>query len=59
MGDPFAPETFQGPQISKVQFDRIMNYIDIGKKEGATCYFGGERVGDQGYFIESTLFTGM
>ncbi|KAI7848838.1 aldehyde dehydrogenase domain-containing protein [Circinella umbellata] len=57
VGDPFSAETFQGPQISETQFNRIMNYIAIGKKEGATCYLGGERVGDQGYFIEPTIFT--
>ncbi|KAI7859600.1 aldehyde dehydrogenase domain-containing protein [Circinella umbellata] len=57
IGDPFAAETFQGPQISEGQFNRVMNYIDIGKKEGATCYLGGNRVGDEGYFIEPTIFT--
>ncbi|KAG8987650.1 aldehyde dehydrogenase (NAD(P)(+)) ald5, partial [Tulasnella sp. 427] len=36
VGDPFHPETFQGPQVSKVQFDRIMGYINKGKEEGAT-----------------------
>ncbi|KAI9278812.1 aldehyde dehydrogenase domain-containing protein [Phascolomyces articulosus] len=57
VGDPFAADTFQGPQISETQFKRVMNYIDIGKKEGATCYLGGERIGSQGYFIEPTIFT--
>ena len=58
VGDPFDPETFQGPQISQRQFDRIMDYIKIGKEEGATCLLGGNRVGDTGYFIEPTIFTG-
>lgn len=31
----------------------------VGKKEGAKCEFGGSRVGDKGYFIEPTLFTGV
>ncbi|CDH59240.1 aldehyde dehydrogenase [Lichtheimia corymbifera JMRC:FSU:9682] len=57
VGDPFAEDTFQGPQVSKVQFDRIMNYIEQGKKEGATCFMGGNRLGDKGYFIEPTVFT--
>ncbi|ORY97275.1 aldehyde dehydrogenase domain-containing protein [Syncephalastrum racemosum] len=57
VGDPFDESTYQGPQISKVQFDRIMNYIAEGKKEGATCYMGGNRHGDKGYFIEPTIFT--
>lgn len=57
VGDPFDPDTFQGPQVSKVQFDRIMGYIEAGKQEGATCYMGGKRLGDKGYFIEPTVFT--
>src|ERR1700748_2409041 len=31
VGDPFGEQTFQGPQVSKQQFDRIMSYIDHGK----------------------------
>ncbi|KAH8695221.1 aldehyde dehydrogenase domain-containing protein [Talaromyces proteolyticus] len=57
LGDPFAPDTFQGPQISQVQFDRIMEYINQGKKEGATLVLGGERHGTKGYFIQPTVFT--
>ena len=57
IGDPFAKDTFQGPQISQKQFDRIMSYIESGKKEGATCLMGGERLGDKGYFIKPTIFT--
>ncbi len=57
LGDPFDPETEQGPQIDRAQFDKIMKYIDIGKKEGANCVTGGKRFGDRGFFIEPTLFT--
>uniref|UniRef100_A0A8H7XWH1 Aldehyde dehydrogenase domain-containing protein n=1 Tax=Psilocybe cubensis TaxID=181762 RepID=A0A8H7XWH1_PSICU len=56
-GDPFTPGTLHGPQVSKVQFDRVMNYIESGKQEGANVIIGGERHGDQGYFIKPTLFT--
>ncbi|KAI6100130.1 aldehyde dehydrogenase [Pisolithus sp. B1] len=56
VGDPFAPDTFQGPQISKIQYDRIMGYIDSGKKEGAKIHLGGERHGSEGYFIQPTIF---
>jgi aldehyde dehydrogenase (NAD+) len=59
LGDPFDPETQQGPQVDKAQFDKIMHYIDIGKKEGAKCMSGGQRFGDRGYFVEPTLFTGV
>src|SRR6478672_5290555 len=45
VGDPFDPATTQGPQVSQEQCDRIMGYIDSGKKEGAKLLCGGSRVG--------------
>ncbi|KAF5868373.1 putative aldehyde dehydrogenase protein [Botrytis fragariae] len=57
VGDPFHHETFQGPQVSQLQYDRIMGYIDEGKKSGATVVTGGERHGDKGYFIQPTIFS--
>jgi aldehyde dehydrogenase (NAD+) len=59
VGDPFDPETTQGPQVSKEQYDRIMGYIDAGKKEGAQLLTGGGRVGSRGWFIEPTVFAGV
>ncbi|CAD6587928.1 MAG: aldehyde dehydrogenase (NAD(P)(+)) ald5 [Cyphobasidiales sp. Tagirdzhanova-0007] len=56
VGDPFKADTFQGPQVSQLQFDRIMAYIDDGKKSGAKVTTGGKRLGDKGYFIEPTIF---
>ena len=35
---------------------KILEYIEKGKKEGATLLCGGNRVGDKGYFIEPTIF---
>ena len=49
--------TEQGPQIDKDQFDKIMHYIDAGKKQGAKCMSGGERQGEKGFFIKPTIFT--
>jgi len=57
VGDPFDEKTFQGPQVSQLQFDRIMGYINHGKEEGATIECGGERLGDKGYFIKPTIFS--
>jgi len=57
VGDPTKAETFQGPQVSQVQFDRIMSYIDAGKKAGAKVETGGERHGKEGYFIQPTIFS--
>ncbi|KAG8527725.1 Aldehyde dehydrogenase [Bacidia gigantensis] len=59
VGDPFASDTFQGPQVSQLQFDRIMGYIDAGRKEGAKVEIGGERQGDKGYFIQPTIFSNV
>ena len=56
LGDPLDPATEQGPQVDQAQFDKIMEYIDRGTKEGAKCLSGGKRFGDRGYFIEPTLF---
>ncbi|EMD41318.1 hypothetical protein CERSUDRAFT_78973 [Gelatoporia subvermispora B] len=57
VGDPFALDSFQGPQVSEIQFNRIMGYIDSGKQEGATLHMGGHRIGTEGYFISPTIFT--
>lgn len=59
VGDPFDPGTTQGPQVSQEQFDRVMGYIESGKREGAKCAIGGNRSGSRGYFIEPTVFTGV
>ncbi len=45
VGDPFDPETEQGPQVDDVQFDRVMGYVEAGKREGAKLAVGGKRVG--------------
>ena len=57
IGDPFDPATEQGPQVSQEQMDRILGFIDSGKKEGAKMLCGGSRVGSKGYFIEPTIFS--
>ena len=59
LGDPFDPDTEQGPQVDQAQFDKILQYVEYGKEDGATCVTGGKRFGDQGYFVEPTLFTNV
>ncbi|EGG11917.1 uncharacterized protein MELLADRAFT_101708 [Melampsora larici-populina 98AG31] len=56
IGSPFNQDTFHGPQISQQQFNRIMNYIKSGEEDGAKVLIGGKRYGDQGYFIQPTIF---
>ena len=61
VGDPFASDTFQGPQVTKAQYERVLSYIESGKSEGATLAMGGEPhknvCGGKGFFIEPTVFT--
>jgi aldehyde dehydrogenase (NAD+) len=56
VGDPFNPATEQGPQVDQAQFDKVMGYIDAGKRQGAKLVCGGNRVGDRGFFIQPTVF---
>ncbi|OCK85198.1 aldehyde dehydrogenase-like protein [Lepidopterella palustris CBS 459.81] len=60
VGDPFEDATFQGPQVTKAQYERVLSYIESGKSEGATLASGGvayKDVGGRGFFIEPTIFT--
>jgi aldehyde dehydrogenase (NAD+) len=56
VGDPFDPKTEQGPQVDDIQFEKVMSYIESGKKDGARLVTGGNRAGDRGYFVEPTVF---
>lgn len=61
LGDPFSETTFQGPQVTRAQYERVLSYIDAGKTEGATLTTGGhpqKNIGaGKGFFIEPTVFT--
>ena len=62
-GNPLDSETMVGAQASKAQFDKILSYIEIGKKEGAQVLTGGnvEQLTDElngGYYIQPTLLKG-
>lgn len=52
VGDPFAPETQQGPQVDDEMFNKVLGLIKSGKEEGAVLETGGERQGNVGYFIK-------
>ncbi len=56
LGSGFDPATQMGPLVSQEQLDRVCNYIDAGTREGAQMVTGGKRHGDQGYFVEPTVF---
>ncbi|KAG9812655.1 aldehyde dehydrogenase, partial [Aureobasidium melanogenum] len=58
VGDPFEEKTYQGPQVTKQQYDSILSYIERGKSENATLVCGGGPVeGTKGYFIAPTVFS--
>ncbi|XP_035020072.1 aldehyde dehydrogenase family 1 member A3 [Hippoglossus stenolepis] len=59
IGDPLDPQTSHGPQIDRQQFDKILDLIESGKKEGAKLEYGGVAVGDKSLFIQPTIFTGV
>ncbi|MCK9924942.1 aldehyde dehydrogenase [Frankia sp. AgPm24] len=58
VGDPTEPTTFIGPLISDRQRARVLDYIDIGRDEGATLVTGGGRPAhlERGYYVEPTVF---
>lgn len=60
VGIPTDPSTGYGPVVNKKQFDTIMNYIEVSKKEGAKLLAGGKRATggelEKGYYIEPTVF---
>jgi aldehyde dehydrogenase (NAD+) len=55
-GDPTDPSVLQGPQISRRQQERVLAYIERGRREGARCLVGGGRPDRPGFFVEPTLF---
>jgi aldehyde dehydrogenase len=62
-GDPLDTDTRLGAQASSDQLEKILSYVDIGKKEGAKLLLGGERVrlsGElaEGYYVSPTVFEG-
>jgi aldehyde dehydrogenase (NAD+) len=59
IGDQWNDATFQGPQVTKQQYERVLAYVDIGKSEGAELVEGGEARPGTGFFIKPTVFTGV
>jgi aldehyde dehydrogenase (NAD+) len=59
LGDPLDKGTAMGPVVSEVQMKRVLDYIEVGRKEGAKVVTGGGRHGDTGYFVKPTVFAGV
>ncbi|WLP93614.1 aldehyde dehydrogenase family protein [Psychrobacter sp. M13] len=63
MGNPLDTDTMIGAQASSDQLEKILSYLDIGKKEGAKVLVGGERAKHEGsiaegYYVQPTIFEG-
>ena len=55
VGPSLAPDTMMGPLVSTEQRDRVLGYIEQGKKAGASIFHGGEAPGSEGYFVSPTI----
>jgi acyl-CoA reductase-like NAD-dependent aldehyde dehydrogenase len=56
VGDPIDPRTELGPLINRRQYDAVLEAIEQGRRQGGELLTGGERGGDDGYFVSPTLF---
>lgn len=63
IGDPMKEDTQLGAIVSREQMEKVLSYVEIGKKEGATVLCGGARPSDpslsRGFFVEPTIFGGV
>src|ERR1043165_3333359 len=60
IGDGMDPQTEMGPSVDEGQFNTVLEYLNIGREDGATLVCGGERATgnglDKGYFVKPTVF---
>jgi aldehyde dehydrogenase (NAD+) len=63
IGDPMSADTHVGPVTTPPQYQKIMDYIAVAKKDGARCVLGGKPYTGEGAkgerFVEPTIFTGV
>ena len=55
VGDGFDENTTMGPLVSQEQFDRVTNYLDLGRSAGAQMICGGDSIDRDGYFVNPTV----
>ena len=55
VGEGMDPATEMGPLVSEEQFNRVTGFLNSGRDEGARVAAGGDRVGNQGYFVAPTV----
>src|SRR3989442_4085048 len=60
IGDGMDPQTEMGPSVDESQFKTVLEYLNIGREDGATLVCGGERATgnglDRGDFVRPTVF---
>ena len=63
IGDPMSPDTHVGPVTTPPQYEKILNYIQVAKEDGAKCVLGGKPYTGEGArgnrFVEPTIFTNV
>jgi len=59
VGDPSERDTTMGPLVSASQMKTVLDYVEIGRNEGASIVAGGARVGQKGFFVEPTVFANV
>ena len=59
VGDPAESDTTMGPLVSAAQMKTVLDYVDIGRNEGASIVTGGARIGQKGFFVEPTVFANV
>jgi betaine-aldehyde dehydrogenase len=62
LGDPLDRDTRMGPLVTAVHRDRVMEYIELGQREGARLVLGGHKPGGdlgRGVYLEPTIFDGV
>ncbi|MFE5703572.1 aldehyde dehydrogenase family protein [Rhodococcus koreensis] len=58
VGSPLDPATLAGPLVSRAQRERVLGYIESGRREGAVVASGGTAIDGPGYYIAPTVLTG-
>jgi len=56
IGDQLDPQNMIGPLVDKAQFQKVLSFLENGKKSEAKVKAGGSRHGEKGYFIQPTIF---
>lgn len=59
VGSPLESGVDLGPLISEKQMNRVLSYVDAGHEQGAVASLAGSRLGDKGFFVAPTVFSGV